>query len=265
MFAGHLGVALAARPVAPRASLGVLVLAAQWVDLVWPVLLLLGLEHVRIAPGVTEVTPLEFVHYPITHSLLTGLLWGALLGGVYARATRDRRGALLVAILVVSHWVLDFVTHRPDLPLWPGGPKVGLGLWNSLPATALVEMAILFAGVWLYIRATGGARRRWPLGLFAGFLVVVQVANYFGPPPPSITAIAVVGLAQWLLPPWAAAEAASRRWLGFECNAEYLATSLFRFAADKLSDAEAVLTFRKLVERPQGAMRIQKLQGLLVL
>jgi hypothetical protein len=204
MFAGHFGVALAARRAAPRARLGLLVLAAQWVDLVWPLLLLAGLEQVRIVPGITAVTPLDFVRYPITHSLLTGIGWGALLGGVYAAVTRDRRGALVVGLLVLSHWVLDFVTHRPDLPLWPGGPKAGLGLWNSLPATAAAEFGLLLGGVWVYARATGAARRApWRLGLFAGFLAVVQVMNYLGPPPPSVTAIAVVGLAQWLLPPWA--------------------------------------------------------------
>ena len=204
MFAGHFGMALAARRVAPRASLGVLALAAQWVDLVWPLLLLAGLERVRIAPGATEVTPLDFVHYPITHSLLAGLLWGALLGGLYARLARDRRGALVVAALVVSHWMLDALTHRPDLPLWPGGPKVGLGLWNSLPATAFVEFGLLLGGVWLYARAVAARRpSRWALGLFAGFLALVQLASYFGPPPPGVTAIAYVGLAQWLLPPWA--------------------------------------------------------------
>jgi hypothetical protein len=202
MFAGHLGVALAARTVAPRASLGVLVLAAQWVDLVWPVLLLLGLEHVRIAPGATAVTPLDFVYYPITHSLATGVLWGGLIGGIYGRVAGDRRGGTMVGALVVSHWALDALTHRPDLPVWPGGPRVGLGLWNSPPATALVEFALLLGGAWLYRRATPRPRR-WALALFVAFLAAIQIANYLGPPPPSVTAIAVVGLAQWLLPPWA--------------------------------------------------------------
>ena len=109
-----------------------------------------------------------------------------------------------VAALVVSHWALDALTHRPDLPLWPGGPKVGLGLWNSRPATALAEFALLLGGAWLYVRATGRARPGWALGVFVAFLAVIQAANYFGPPPPSVAAIAVVGLAQWLLPPWAA-------------------------------------------------------------
>jgi hypothetical protein len=204
MFAGHFGLALAAKTVAPRASLGVLALGAQWVDLVWPLMLLSGAEQVAIVPGITEVTPLDFVSYPITHSLASGLGWGALVGLAYQQAAGYRRGALVAGALVVSHWLLDFVTHRPDLPVWPGGPRVGLGLWNSLPATAAVEALLLFGGVWLYLRATGsGARGRLALGLFAGFLAVIQLVSYLGPPPPSVTAIAVVGLAQWLLPPWA--------------------------------------------------------------
>src|SRR5918995_2728329 len=142
MFAGHFGLALAAKTAAPRASLGVLTLATQWVDLVWPILLLAGLEHVRIAPGITEVTPLDFYDYPITHSLVSGVMWGGVVGLVYGKMAGYRKAALVAAMLVLSHWVLDFITHRPDLPLWPGGPKVGLGLWNSLEATALVEGAI---------------------------------------------------------------------------------------------------------------------------
>jgi membrane-bound metal-dependent hydrolase YbcI (DUF457 family) len=204
VFAGHFGLALAAKTAAPRTSLGTLTLAAQWVDLLWPAMLLAGLEQVRIAPGATAVTPLDFVRYPITHSLATGVLWGALVGAVYGRRAGYRRGAVVAGLLVVSHWFLDFLTHRPDLPLWPGGPKAGLGLWNSLPGTALVEGAIFFGGVWLYARATpSGGRGRVALALFAAFIALVQCASYFGPPPPSVQAIAVVGLAQWLLPPWA--------------------------------------------------------------
>jgi hypothetical protein len=204
MFAGHFGLALAAKTVAPRASLGVLALGAQWVDLLWPVLLLAGLEQVHVVPGATVVTPLDFVRYPTTHSLLMGVVWGGLFGVIYARTAGYRKGALVAAGLVVSHWVLDFVTHRPDLPLWPGGPKAGLGLWNSLPGTAAVEGTLFFGGVWLYARATrGGSGGRLALAAFATFIALVQCASYFGPPPPSARAIAFVGLAQWLLPAWA--------------------------------------------------------------
>src|SRR4051812_46150446 len=120
MFIGHFGVAMAAKRVAPAASLGTLVLAAQLVDLIWPAMLLLGIEQVRIDPGITRVTPLDFVHYPYTHSLVASLAWGALLALVYGASRKDWRTALWLAVLVVSHWVLDAIVHRPDLPLWPG-------------------------------------------------------------------------------------------------------------------------------------------------
>ena len=98
----------------------------------------------------------------------------------------------------------DFITHRPDLPLWPGGPKVGLGLWNSRPGTALVEGAIFFGGVGLYARQTRrNGRGRWALAAFAAFIAAIQLASYFGPPPPSVQAIAFAGLLPWVLPPWA--------------------------------------------------------------
>ena len=128
MFIGHFGVGFGAKAAAPRVSLGTLLLAAQFLDLLWPIFLLLGIESVRIDPGNTAVTPLDFVSYPLTHSLLTGVGWGGLLGGAYALHRRWLRGAVVVAATVVSHWVLDWVSHRPDLPLIPGGNKVGLGL-----------------------------------------------------------------------------------------------------------------------------------------
>ena len=117
MFLGHHAAAFAAKPLAPRVSLGTLIAAALLVDLLWPILLILGLEHVRIAPGITAVTPLDFYDYPITHSLV------AVLGWSIAMALLVRKHPLVVGATVFSHWVLDFITHRPDLPLWPGGPK----------------------------------------------------------------------------------------------------------------------------------------------
>src|SRR5512137_2866651 len=115
MFVGHLGLAFAAKRLAPRTSLGTLGAASQWVDLVWPVLLLAGVERVRIAPGDTAWTPLEFVHYPWTHSLAMSLAWAAAAGLGYRLATGYRRGAWVVSGLVASHWFLDALTHRPDL------------------------------------------------------------------------------------------------------------------------------------------------------
>src|SRR3982751_4026777 len=122
MFLGHFGLAMAAKQVAPRPALGTTILAAQWADLIWPPLVLLGVEEVRIAPGITAATPLDFVWYPYSHSLAFVLLWAALVGGCYYGLRRDKRGAWCLAALVVSHWVLDVVSHRPDMPLWPGSP-----------------------------------------------------------------------------------------------------------------------------------------------
>ena len=205
MFIGHFGLALAAKKVAPKPSLGTLVLAALLVDGVWPVLLLLGWEQVQIVPGITAVTPLLFVFYPYTHSLVAGLVWGALLGGAYYTVRHDRNGALWLCALVLSHWVLDFISHRPDMPLWPGGPRVGLGLWYSIPATLVVEFAIFGAGIWLYLGATR-ARDRWGSVLFWAFvltLAVIYPMSVFGPPPPSVQVLAMTGLLGWLFIAWA--------------------------------------------------------------
>src|SRR5688572_1049524 len=150
MFLGHYALGLAAKRVSPSLSLGVLFLAAQLADILWPFLLALGLEQVRIDPGNTAFTPLDFVSYPYSHSLLLLVLWGVAAGWLFARG--HRRGIVVVTALVVSHWVLDAITHRPDMPVYPGGPKVGLGLWNSVPATVAIELPLYAAGVWLYLR-----------------------------------------------------------------------------------------------------------------
>lgn len=198
MFIGHHAAAFAAKPLAPRVSLGVLFGAAIFLDLLWPILLLLGLEHVRIAPGITAFTPLDFTHYPITHSLAAALGWSVAAGLVFRR--------VIVGALVLSHWVLDFITHRPDLPLWPGGPKVGLGLWYSVPGTVIVEVALFVVALWLwlYLRATRARDRVGSIALWALviFLGLVYVTNFTSPPPGDVKAIGWVGLAQWLFVPW---------------------------------------------------------------
>src|SRR6266852_7412816 len=125
MFIGHNALAFAAKRVAPKTSLGILTAAVMLVDLIWPIFLLLGIEHVRIEPGATKFTPLDFYDYPWTHSLLMGIVWGIAFGLIYWAITRYGRGAIIVALGVVSHWILDLIVHRPDLPLWPNGPKSG--------------------------------------------------------------------------------------------------------------------------------------------
>jgi hypothetical protein len=211
MFIGHFALALAAKRVKPRVSLAAWFMAVQLADLIWPVMLLLGLEHVRIAPGITAFTPLDFYDYPITHSLVGAIAWAGLFGGLSFLKRRhrplDRQDAGIVALLfgaaVVSHWVLDVIAHRPDLPVLPHGPYVGLNLWRSRPATLAVELTMFATGLALYGRSGAAGARRPSLWLLIAFLLVAYFAAAFGPPPPSVTAIAWSALALWLLIPWA--------------------------------------------------------------
>lgn len=202
MFIGHFGVGFAAKSVAPRVSLGALFLAAQFLDLLWPAFLLLGVERVRIVPGATAVTPLVFEYYPVSHSLAAVLVWALLVGGGYLLIRRERIGALVLGALVISHWVLDAVVHQPDLPLFPGGATmVGLNAWSSLPITLAIEVPLFALGVWLYSRATSPADAigRWGFVMLVVFLLAVYAGNLFGRPPPSTEAIAWLGQLQWLL------------------------------------------------------------------
>jgi len=197
MFIGHFAVAFAAKKIEPEVSLGTTFAAAQLADVVWPVLVLAGIERVAIAPGDTAVTPLRFESYPYSHSLVAGLLWALAFGGVHYLFRKRLRAALVLGLLVVSHWVLDVASHRPDMPVTPWGAlRLGLGLWYSLPATVLVEVAFFAAGVWLYVSATRGRDRvgRYGLASLVAFLVVLYAGNLLGPPPPSIEAIGWAGL-----------------------------------------------------------------------
>lgn len=205
MFLGHFGLAFAAKRVAPRPSLGTAVMAAQWADGIWPIFLLLGVEQVVIRPGVTAVTPLDFVYYPYSHSLLADLVWAALFAGIYAMLRKDWRGALWLAVLVLSHWVLDVVAHRPDVPTWPGGPKLGAGLWNSLTATLVAEFALFGAGIRLYAGATVARDTlgKVLLWTFVITLAVLWLGAVFGPPPPDERALAITSLLGWLFVAWA--------------------------------------------------------------
>lgn len=206
MFIGHIAVGLAAKRVAPKTSLGLLVAAPLALDLLWPILVLAGVERVQIDPGNTAFTPLAFTYYPWSHSLLMSLVWSVAAGAAYWLWRRYRAGALVLAAGVFSHWVLDAVSHRPDLPLYPGSATmIGLGLWNSVPATLVVECAIFAAGVWLYASQTTprDGVGRWGFWAFVIFLAVVYAINVFGPRPPSVRAIGFAGLALWLLPLWA--------------------------------------------------------------
>lgn len=210
MFIGHFALGYAAKRWAPDLSLGVLFAAVVFADLLWPVLVALGIEHVRIVPGITASTPLEFISYPYSHSLLTLTVMGAVFGAIAARFATGSPNAsrvfAIVLVLVVSHWALDVITHIPDMPLYPGGPKYGLGLWNSVAGTVAVETVMFAAGVWLYTRATKprDATGRWVFIGMTAFLFFGFVVNANGTPPPSVEALWIMALALGTLTIWLA-------------------------------------------------------------
>lgn len=206
MFLGHQGLALAAKRVAPKTSFGTLFLATQFADCLWPLFLVLGWEHVRIAPGITRMTPLDFTSYPWSHSLLMDAIWAVAFAAIYFAIRRYKIGAWVIAAGVLSHWVLDWISHRPDMPLTPWSPqKYGLGLWNSVWSTVTVELLLFFGGLYIYLKDTRAKDR---VGIFAlwgfvVFMVVVWMGAVFGPPPPSEAAIKWSGMSIWLAVVWA--------------------------------------------------------------
>jgi len=205
MFIGHFAAGLGLKRVAPEVSLGTLFFGAQFLDLLWPTLLLTGTEMVELAPD-AKGPPLNFTHYPFSHSLLMVMVWAVLLGGAYYGLRRKVRGALVCAAAVLSHWLLDLIVHHPDLPLAPGTDhRVGFGLWESLPISLSIELGLFAVGCWQYCRATVATDRVGSIGFWSlmVFLVLVQLGNAFGDPPPSVAAVAWVGQAQWLLVLWA--------------------------------------------------------------
>jgi hypothetical protein len=205
MFVGHLAAAFGARAVERRVPLAAAVAAAFALDLLWPFLLLLGLESVRVHPGDTAFTNLAFDSYPWSHSLALVLVWSAVAGVLSRAALHSTRVGLVVGALVLSHWVLDLITHRPDLPLWPSGPLVGWGLWQSIAATILVEGTLLALGLAAYLRATTARDRTgvWALAGLVALATTIWITQPWSPPPPSSTAVALGALALWLFPPWA--------------------------------------------------------------
>ena len=204
MFIGHFAAGFASKRIAPRPSLSWLFVACQWPDLLWPILCLVGMEHFRIAPGDTAFTPLAFDYYPWSHSLLMDVLWGVALGLLYLARRGDKRGAMMIGALVLSHWVLDWVTHRPDMPILPNNDHlVGLGLWNSVFGTIVVETLMYFAALWVYEKTTAANDRIGRIGFWvlSGFLLGAYIANILAPAPTSTSAVAWGALAMWILIP----------------------------------------------------------------
>lgn len=201
MFIGHFAVGLGAKKYAPTISLGYLFLAAQFLDLLWPTLLLFNIEQVIIEPGITKLTPLDFTHYPITHSLVMVLIW-SLAGFLLTYfLTKKKVPSIVVGIAIFSHWILDLLVHRPDLPLVPGAEfKAGLGLWNHPVLAIGIEVLLFITGIYFYLKQTVAKNKfgRYGLIFLLAFLFIIYLANIFGPPPPDVKSIAWAGHLQWL-------------------------------------------------------------------
>jgi hypothetical protein len=205
MFIGHFGAGFAGKKFDNTASLGTYFMAAQWIDLIWPILLLLGIERAEIKPGVTAVTPLDFTYYPFTHSLIGTIVWALLFGAVVWFFITKTKTALILALIVLSHWFLDLLVHAPDLPIFPGlSLKVGFGLWNSFAATIILEGLFFVVGVYLYYKSTKAKNKAGTYSLIGliVFLIVMYISNLVGPPPPSMEMVGIVGNAQWLIVLW---------------------------------------------------------------
>lgn len=207
MFIGHFGVGLAAKKVAPEVNLGVLFLFCQLLDLIWPALVLINIEHVSVDNAATVVTPLNFSHYPFSHSLEATLSYSLIAALFTWRAFRFVRIGVATFAVVLSHWILDFLTHRPDLPLFFGDEKFGLGLWNSLWGTFFVEVGIFIFGIVIYLKSSPLQNRKRKIIFWSmiSFLSIIYLGNIFGPKPSVDTpaaAIAGPALAMWLIVFW---------------------------------------------------------------
>jgi hypothetical protein len=201
MFVGHYGVSFAAKAAHPKVPLWMLFVAVQFLDVLWGIFVLLGIEKVRIVPGITATNPLDLYFMPYTHGLLSALLWSFVAGFAYARWKHDATGGRWIGLAVFSHWVLDLVVHRPDLPLVGDSYKVGLGLWNQPAVALLLEISILASGLIFCLKRTRRIARGGTIGfvVFGVALVLIQVVVFFGAPPTSATAAAVTALAAYAI------------------------------------------------------------------
>lgn len=206
MFVGHLSLALIAKRAEPRVSLGWYVAAVTALDLLWPIFLLAGLEQVRVAPGAMAFTPLVFESYPWSHSLVMAVAWGLLLAGLARGAGVTPRAVRLLPWLVVSHWILDFITHAPDLALAPGlAPRFGLGLWNSLTGTYIVEGGLWLAGIAVFLTVQPRLSRTGRIAFWSmtAITTAMWASGPFGPLPPDARSLAWFALVGWITVPWA--------------------------------------------------------------
>jgi membrane-bound metal-dependent hydrolase YbcI (DUF457 family) len=205
MVLGHYGLALAARRLTPRTSLGTLVFAAQWLDELWPILVVAGVERVSVLANPVGANTLDFEYYPFSHGLFAAIVWSLLIGGLYYASRRERRSATIVGLLVLSHWILDFPMHMPDLPLWPGSStRVGLGAWRSIPLTITLELIVFVPGLVIYLRSTRARDRvgAWALWAMVLVLAAIYFSSFVTPAPSSGRAVGWSALGLWLFVPW---------------------------------------------------------------
>lgn len=205
MFLGHYAVGLAAKKIAPQSSLGALIAAPILLDLLWPIFLLIGWEHVSVEPNQNQFLRLRFDFYPISHGLVAVIGWATLYAAVYFGVTRYVTGTIVIWLGVLSHWVMDLIVHRPDLQLYVTSRAYGLGLWNRRWITIAVEVVLLAVAVWLYERQTRADDRVGLFGYlgFVFFLMLAYGAMLIGPPPSSVKKLALITLISWLMIPWA--------------------------------------------------------------
>lgn len=199
MFAGHFAPAFVAKTADRDIPLWALVLAAQLLDVLWALFLLLGIERLEIVPGITAANPLDLVFAPFSHSLVAAGIWGLVASmayGNFVRYGRARGAAWVIGVVVIAHWFLDLLVHRPDLPLIGTRFKVGLGLWAYPMPSLLLELGLLGGAVWWYYHRAAPSSRRLRHGvlLLAAVLAAIQIAAAFGPPPPGMTVVAVSGV-----------------------------------------------------------------------
>lgn len=205
MFLGHMAVGLGAKKYAQRVSLGTLILAATFLDLLFTILLIIGVEHIRIAPGITAANPFDLYDYPYSHSLAGAVVLAILFGLVYYWFRRSRKGALVLGGVVLSHWFLDLISHRPDMPLAPGvNAYFGWGLWNSFYGSLVVEFALFGIGIFCFLRTSRAKDKVGTIAFWALMilLVIIGIGGYYGPPPADTRTFAYVGLAAWLFVIW---------------------------------------------------------------
>jgi hypothetical protein len=203
MFVGHYGPSFAIKSIQPSIRLWVLFIAVQLLDVGWSVLVMLGVEKARIVPGITASNPLDLYYMPFTHSLVAAFAWSvaAIILSRLLLGVRDWSAGLWVGAAVFSHWVLDFVVHRPDLPLYDDAAKVGLGIWNYPIIALALEALLLFGGMIMYLKRTRPLSTLGRLGppIFGVLMLAIQCYIFFGPPPASPVAAAVTALVSYVV------------------------------------------------------------------